>query len=95
MNSEQAERVLNRDNYTCQYCLAQYPPEGHALHVHHRIFKSQGGLDEDENLVACCWKCHHAHGKLKNRPLYFENGTEIIDKLKQRYAGRKTALCKG
>lgn len=56
--------VLNRDNYTCQYCKTK---KG-TLHVHHIVYRSQGGSDEIENLTTLCEYCHkNLHsGKLKD-----------------------------
>ena len=56
--------VLNRDNYTCQYCKTK---KG-TLHVHHIIYRSKGGSDEIENLTTLCEYCHkNLHsGKLKD-----------------------------
>jgi 5-methylcytosine-specific restriction endonuclease McrA len=28
------------------------------VHVHHRVFRSQGGNDEPENLEWLCFQCH-------------------------------------
>lgn len=36
------------------------------LHIHHILFRSQGGPDEDWNLIALCKYCHdRAHGLSK------------------------------
>lgn len=48
------EAVLNRDNYTCQCCKTK---KG-ALHVHHIIYRSNGGSDKMENLITICENCH-------------------------------------
>lgn len=48
--------VLNRDNYTCQYCKGRH--KDGKLEVHHIIFRSQGGSDEESNLVTLCHTCH-------------------------------------
>jgi len=40
---------------------------------HHVVFKSQGGLDTESNLVFLCCECHrliHAEGKLKVSGVY-------------------------
>lgn len=49
--------VLNRDNYTCQYCKGKHKDS--KLEVHHIIFRSQGGSDEDSNLITLCHKNLH------------------------------------
>ena len=48
--------VLNRDNYTCQCCKGKHKDS--KLEVHHIIFKSQGGSDEESNLITLCHTCH-------------------------------------
>lgn len=50
--------VLNRDNYTCQYCSGKHKDS--KLEVHHIIFRSNGGSDEQENLITLCHTCHKA-----------------------------------
>lgn len=50
--------VLNRDNYTCQYCRGKH--KDFRLEVHHIIFRSNGGSDEQENLITLCHTCHKA-----------------------------------
>lgn len=48
--------VLNRDNYTCQYCKGKHKDS--KLEVHHIVFRSQGGSDEASNLITLCHTCH-------------------------------------
>lgn len=48
--------VLNRDNYTCQYCKGKHKDS--KLEVHHIVFRSQGGSDEESNLITLCHTCH-------------------------------------
>ena len=50
--------VLNRDNYTCQYCKGKRKDS--KLEVHHIVFRSQNGSDEEDNLVTLCHTCHKA-----------------------------------
>lgn len=50
------EMVLNRDDYTCQYCKGKRKDS--KLEVHHIVFRSQGGSDNQENLIALCHTCH-------------------------------------
>lgn len=48
--------VLNQDNYTCQYCKGKHKDS--KLEVHHILFRSQGGSDEESNLITLCHTCH-------------------------------------
>ena len=54
--SSRREAVLNRDNYTCQCCGKKHV----RLEVHHIIFRSLGGTDDEKNLITLCEKCHKA-----------------------------------
>lgn len=38
---------------------------GRAVHSHHRKMRSQGGTDEDANLLRVCASCH---GEIHNHP---------------------------
>lgn len=57
--------IRERDGHRCRVCgVAQN------LHVHHILFRSQGGPDEDWNLITLCSSCHDvAHGLRKGRSL--------------------------
>lgn len=48
--------VLNRDDYTCQCCKGKHKDS--KLEVHHIVFRSQGGSDEESNLITLCHTCH-------------------------------------
>ena len=54
----QRRRALRRARYRCQApgCRSR-----RGLHVHHVIFRSQGGSNDDSNLVVLC-PCHHLRG---------------------------------
>ena len=54
--SSRREAVLHRDNYTCQCCGKKHV----RLEVHHIIFRSMGGIDDERNLITLCEKCHKA-----------------------------------
>lgn len=54
--SSRREAVLHRDNYTCQCCGKKHV----RLEVHHIIFRSLGGTDDEKNLITLCEKCHKA-----------------------------------
>ena len=47
--------VFARDNYRCLHCGED---DMGALQAHHYKFRSQGGGDEQGNLVTVCIKCH-------------------------------------
>ncbi|MDD8057421.1 MAG: HNH endonuclease, partial [Thomasclavelia ramosa] len=48
--------VLDRDNYTCQHCKGK--SKDSKLEVHHIVFRSNGGSNEESNLVCLCKTCH-------------------------------------
>ncbi len=48
--------VLSRDSHTCQKCLGK--KKDPKLHVHHILFRSQGGSDSPDNLITLCKSCH-------------------------------------
>lgn len=54
--SSRREAVLRRDNYTCQCCSKKHV----RFEVHHIIFRSQGGSDDESNLITLCKECHDA-----------------------------------
>ena len=52
--SSRREAVLNRDNYICQVCGKKHT----LLEVHHIIWRSRGGSDDEDNLITLCHDCH-------------------------------------
>ena len=60
--SSHREAIINRDNYTCQIC----GKKNIRLEVHHIIFRSQGGTDDENNLITLCGDCHNGihNGKI-------------------------------
>lgn len=52
--SSRQEAILHRDNYTCQCC----GKKNCRLEVHHIKFRSNGGTDDEENLITLCEDCH-------------------------------------
>lgn len=48
--------ILNRDNYTCQYCKGKHKDS--KLEVHHIVYRSHGGSNEENNLITLCHTCH-------------------------------------
>lgn len=56
--------VLSRDNYKCQHCKGK--SKNSKLEVHHIVYRSNGGSDEQENLLTLCSSCHYKlhHGEI-------------------------------
>ena len=52
--SSRRNAILHRDNYTCQCC----GKKNCRLEVHHIKFRSNGGTDNEENLITLCKECH-------------------------------------
>src|SRR5229473_975926 len=48
--------VLTRDGYTCQQCKGK--SKDPRLEVHHLVFRSKQGSDEETNLLTLCKTCH-------------------------------------
>lgn len=48
--------VLTRDGYECQHCKGKSKDQ--RLEVHHLIYRSQNGSDEESNLLTLCKTCH-------------------------------------
>lgn len=55
------ELVLFRDGYRCTEC-----GRTDHLHIHHIIYRSNGGTDSTENLTTLCQTCHKAQHKGQN-----------------------------
>jgi 5-methylcytosine-specific restriction endonuclease McrA len=54
--------ILSRDGYLCQKCSGKKKDD--KLHVHHIIFRCNGGTHAPENLITLCKTCHdnlHLH----------------------------------
>lgn len=45
--------VLQRDHWKCRSCGMRS-----GLHVHHIVFRSHQGRDEESNLITLCSSCH-------------------------------------
>lgn len=52
--SSRRSAILHRDNYTCQCC----GKKNCRLEVHYIKFRSNGGTDDEENLITLCKECH-------------------------------------
>ena len=77
--SSRREAVLHRDNYTCQCCGKR----DCRLEVHHIVFRSNGGTDDERNLITLCKDCHKAVHKgtialtKKTRKLNLKHATHM------------------
>jgi len=50
-------KILNRDNFTCQYC-GRTPSDGIKLEVDHILPVSKGGKANPDNLITTCFDCN-------------------------------------
>ena len=57
--------VLKRDHYLCQTCRKKTKNNAE-LHVHHILFRSNGGTDTKNNLITLCKPCHDKLHQKKN-----------------------------
>ncbi len=70
INSYRRFSVLQRDNFTCQYCGRKAPDV--VLEVDHKVPRSKGGGNEIENLITACQLCNS--GKFTRMPGANEEG---------------------
>ena len=75
--SSRRSAILHRDNYICQCC----GKKNCRLEVHHIKFKSNGGTDDEENLITLCEDCHKG----------VHDGTVVLNKKPKRSKGLKYA----
>lgn len=57
MTPQLRQRIMKRDNYTCQIC-GKYMPDGVGLQIDHIIPVSKGGKTVASNLRVLCSKCN-------------------------------------
>jgi len=66
--------ITKEDIVLCEVCQAV------AVDIHHIVFKSQGGTDTIDNLIALCRDCHDcSHGKVKDNFISKETLFEITN----------------
>lgn len=56
-------RILERDNFTCQYC-GRTPQDGAKLVIDHIIPFSKDGKTISENLITSCFECNAGKGDI-------------------------------
>ena len=76
---ELREQVLRRDSWRCQFCGSMTN-----LEVHHQIFRSHSGPDQEENLMTLCNECHSAEHR---RYIIFQSARRS-----RRYLGNQHAV---
>lgn len=59
LSSELVTYVLERDNFTCQYCYQR----GGKLTIDHKTPVSRGGSDKIDNLCVACHRCNCRKGR--------------------------------
>lgn len=58
ISSDRRRKVYRRDGWRCALC-----DDPRHLQIHHAVKRSQGGSDEEQNLITLCPRCHAlAHG---------------------------------
>ena len=55
-------QVLERDNFTCQYCGRNVKEDKIKLHVDHIHPFSKGGVWHIDNLTTACFECNEGKG---------------------------------
>lgn len=59
MTPELKRRIMERDNYTCQFC-GRYMPDEFGLEIDHIVPISKGGKTVESNLQVLCSKCNRS-----------------------------------
>lgn len=60
------KRILERDNYTCQFCEIKLSGSQWQYDIHHLLPKKMNGVDDENNLVTLCRKCHNKVEPVRN-----------------------------
>jgi hypothetical protein len=58
VSREDVELVRVRAGLACEYCGVTEADSGGQLTVDHHRPQSQGGADQSDNLIYCCWRCN-------------------------------------
>ncbi len=86
MNNSIRFAILERDNFTCQYCGKGAPEV--KLDVDHVIPHSKGGKDESTNLVTACKLCNLHKGNKDIRPLVLPKRIQLPKQKTESYKGK-------
>lgn len=75
--------ILNRDNFTCQYCGSSAPDV--VLHVDHKLPVSRGGGNDEGNLITACSSCNLGKGTQEaEEPIYTGGPIGRLGKVRER-----------
>lgn len=64
------EYILHRDNHKCQNPNCKNKDKEQILEIHHIKYKSLGGVDNKNNLITLCNKCHTSPNHKQGKFLY-------------------------
>lgn len=56
--------ILQRDNFTCQYCGKNTKEDKIKLEIDHKIPISKGGSNNPHNLITSCSECNRGKGSI-------------------------------
>jgi 5-methylcytosine-specific restriction endonuclease McrA len=80
-----SKAVRARDNWTCQRCGKQYPPNSQGLHAAHNFTRrTQATRHEMHNILALCFGCHQfidSHAAEKETLFRLRFGNEAYDRV--------------
>lgn len=71
--------VLERDNFTCQYCGISANES--KLHVDHIIPVTKGGTNDLKNLVTSCEQCNNSKGKRIVEEPYLNQVIDVLESI--------------
>ena len=78
-----ARQVKVRDCWQCQICGDVKGAPYCVLHAHHRVPRSDGGADTQENVITLCDLCHAVVTRRWHKPWFGTAALEHRDELEQ------------
>ena len=76
-------RILERDNFRCQYC-GRMAKDDVRLEIDHIKPRCEGGTNDDNNLITACYECNRSKG---GEPLNYDAEQSIMPGLTVRPEG--------
>ena len=86
-NKNLVYEVKERANNKCEYCLQETfknKQDQNYLEAHHINFLSEGGKDQEDNLIALCPNCHRKAHFSKEKREFQQDLRNIVDKYKSK-----------